>query len=469
MVDQIEYDYEENNHEENILPFIIYNSHPVIEEVTKNSVTSHPRIVKVKEHPLHEECNTKKSLKNVPQEINLERKYNFSEKICEIEERKIIPTRTQIAHNHQDHDEIKTLIIADVVFKEPNKPMKTIKEKSFVEEEEKCILMFDDGISLCNEIYSHDERKDSNQGRKSLKRKSLSNTCSLMVLMFTMLLQSSLVLGGIVYTKPGQLCSHCNSNKGHLFLETDEREDSYNRFLLPENYHIQLCLLKVNSEITVVLTISLIGDMQLAMSYLLQIDDIQRRLQNMKSEIVVILSITPIGDMPLSTSYFPLTNDKKDENLDNTLYITDIKDRNTYFDINKRKLSLNILEFEKHSLLGLNYGIVGNERKQRKLSMLEAEKHSLFQLNDWSAGNERTYFEKMRAIRCANDYYIITSFSKRKQRATRNVAYMKSVGYQHIDLYSIDDKTELFKEDWLHFGSDSIFDFHTEGNSTLVS
>lgn len=236
-----------------------------------------------------------------------------------------------------------------------------------------------------------------------------------------------------------------------------------------ENYHIQLSLLKVNSEITVVLSISLIGDMQLAMSYLLQIDVIQQRLQNMKSEIVVILSITPIRDLPLSTSYFPQTNDKKDEDLDNTLYNTDIKDRNTYFDINQRKLSLNMHEFEKHSLLGINYGIVGNERKQRKLSLLEDEKHSLFQLYDWSAGNERTNFEKTRAIRCANDYYISTSFSKRKQRVTRNVAYMKSVGYQHIDLYSTVDKTELLQEDWLHFDSDLIFDFQTEGNSTLIS
>lgn len=163
MVDQVEYDYEENNHEENILPSIVYNSHLVIEEVTKNSVTSHQRIVKIEVCPLLEEWDTKRSLRNVPQAKKIESKYNFAEKICEIAEYKKITTGTQIVHNQQDHDEMKTSIIAEVVFKEPDKALKTTKKKSFVEEDEKYILMFDDEFCT-NEIYLHDERKDNNQG-----------------------------------------------------------------------------------------------------------------------------------------------------------------------------------------------------------------------------------------------------------------------------------------------------------------
>lgn len=163
VVETVEFDYEDNNNEENIQPSTMYHSHSDIQEVKKNWVASRLNIVKIKECPLHEKWDTKRSMRNVLQEKKFERKYNFSEKIYEIEENKIITTGTQIVHNQQDHDEIKTSIIVEDVFKEPHIPLKTIEENSFVEEDEEDILMVNDEF-WTNEICLHEERKDVNQG-----------------------------------------------------------------------------------------------------------------------------------------------------------------------------------------------------------------------------------------------------------------------------------------------------------------
>ncbi|XP_063404514.1 uncharacterized protein LOC134687978 [Mytilus trossulus] len=326
----------------------------------------------------------------------IEWKFKISEAISKIEENMSIKT-THIDHiQHDEHDGDKKSINAENVCKQPymfqsNHKAQGLKKRKFpdfrnketpldmldisenngevlrgiytkeivkdtifvegCENDEEKWQIYDAEIDI-EKFTVPDQKEDIPQGQIAFKRQSWSSICG--VVIFTLLLQLSVVMGRKVHPDQGHLCSRWNLQKSNLYLEDEKGKDSFNR--LPLTGH-------------------------LCSRWNLQRSNLYLEDEKGKDSF---------NRLPLTASSLLQNNDQLDKDLESTSFHS--KYKRIHF---MRKLN------------GIRNEI---ERKERKTSIFEDEKPSLFQLNDRIVGNERTYWGKTRTFSDADISRIENTF-----------------------------------------------------------